>query len=123
MFRLTPFSRIRSQGALGKLESKCASFAFLEARLSFARQTCKPRNELIDCSVEIFVHRVSLDIVSRHSKARAHGKKPMGAGFFANHDLRTQNVAGKAREPRDFLFDELSQRQGEFDTVGGDVDR
>jgi hypothetical protein len=107
MSHMTVFSQICRCPSC-ELKPASASNAFFEPSLSLARQTREPRDELIDRSVEVFMHRIAMDVTSRQSQARPDGKQPVCAGFFAQHNLRAQNVAGNPRQAGDFLLDELS---------------
>lgn len=71
----TSFLQMRCRLPLYELESAGAPDAFLEPCLSFARQTCEPRDELVDCSVEIFVHRIAVDVTAGQSQPCADGKQ------------------------------------------------
>ena len=122
MSRKTPLSEARCPPGC-QPEPSSAAFAFLEPCFSLARQTCEPRDELIDCSVEIYVHRVGVDVTPRQSQPGADGKHSISAGFFAEHHLRGQDIGGKARNARDFFLDEVAQHRAELDVVSCDVDR
>ena len=50
--------------SIGDLKLSCAPDAFFVSCFSFTRQTGEPRDELIDCSIEVFVHRTAVNIAS-----------------------------------------------------------
>ena len=103
MLGLMHFSRARCLRSSRLLGPGSAALTFFEPCLSFARQTRKPRNQLIDRNVNILVNGVALDITSRQSQSRADGKYTARPGFLAEHNLCTQNVGGETRQARDFF--------------------
>jgi hypothetical protein len=105
------------------LESAGAPDSFFEPCLSFARQTREPRDELVDCSVKVFVHCMAVNVTSGQSQPCAGGKHPVCAGFLAEHNLCAQNVPRKPRQTGDFLLDKLPQRDAKFDYMRHYVDR